>query len=128
MDKKKRKAYREYCQEPYEFLIRMWKACKTARQSFTQHPYLPLLKRSDNILADDPKEKVKMLKETFFPRSPNARLDDIKNYCYPEALKTSPITDQEIITAIVRSGSDKAPGSDGIPNRVLKYMGPLITP
>lgn len=68
------------------------------------------------------------MKEKFFPQSPNAKLDDIENYTYPEALETTPITDREIMTAISRSGSDKAPESDGMPNRILKCIGHLITP
>ena len=82
----------------------------------------------DNTLADNPKEKVEILKEKFFPQLPNAKLEDIENYTYPQALETSPITDREIMTAILPSRSDKAPGSNGIPYRILKCIRHLITP
>ena len=94
----------------------------------TRQAYLQALRRSDNSLADDPKEKMEILKEKFFPQSPNAKLDDIENYFYPKAIETPAITDREIMTAISRSGLDKAPGSDGIPNRIWRHIGHLIIP
>ena len=128
ISKKKREAYKEYCSKVCESPKTMWKACNIARQTSTRHVYLPALRRPDDTLADDPKEKLEILKEKFFPQSPSAKLDDIENYTYPEALETPPITDRDIVTAISLSGSDKAPGSAGIPNRILKYIGHLITP
>ena len=114
IDKKKRGAYREYYSKAFKSPRTMWKACNAARQMSTRQAYLPALRRSDNTSADDPKEKMAILKEKFFPQSPNAKLDDIENYLYPEAIETPAITDREIMTAISRSWLDKAPGSDGI--------------
>ena len=94
----------------------------------TRQTYLPALRRSDNTLADDPKVKMEILKEKFFPQPPNAKLDDIENYLYPEAIETLAITDREIMTAILRSRLYKAPGSDGIPNRIWRHIRHLITP
>lgn len=90
--------------------------------------YLPTLKRLNGILADNLKEKLQILKEKFFPQSPNAKLDDIENYTYPKALKISPITDRKIMIVILWLGSDKAPKSNEIPNRILKCIRYLITP
>lgn len=106
----------------------MWKACNIARQTSTWHTYLPALKRPHDTLADDPKEKVEILKEKFFLQLPNAKLDDIENYTYSKALEIPFIMDCEIMTAISRSELDKAPGSDRIPNRILKCISHLITP
>lgn len=66
ISKKKREAYREYCFNVCKYPKTMWKACNIARQTLTWHAYLPTLRRPDDILADNPKEKVEILKEKFF--------------------------------------------------------------
>lgn len=89
---------------------------------------MPALRRPDDTLSDNSKQKVEILKEKFFLWLPNAKLDDIENNTYPKALETTPITDCEIMTAISRSKLDKAPRNNGIPDRILKCIGYLITP
>ena len=127
ISKKKQEVYREYCSKVCKSPKTIWRAYNIARQTLTRHAYLPALRRPNDTLADDPKEKVEILKEKFFPQSPNAKLDDIENYTCLEALETPPITDRKIMTEISRLGSDKPPESDGIPNRILKCIGHLIT-
>lgn len=101
---KKREAYREYCSKVCESPKTMWKVCNIAWQTLTWHAYWPTLKRPDNTLADNPKEKVEILKEKFFPQLPNIKSDNIDDYTYPKTLEISPITYREIMIAISWSG------------------------
>ena len=69
-----------------------------------------------------------MLKDLFFPPPPNADLRDIEGFVYPEEAECPLlISTTEVETAIRRSSADKAPGPDGIPNRILKAMSSTIS-
>src|SRR5437764_1177819 len=67
--------------------------------------------------------------ETFFPLSPNADLEDLAGYNYPQEIEISmEITQDEVKNAIHRSAPDKAPGPDGITNRMLRQLVRQIAP
>lgn len=67
--------------------------------------------------------------KVFFLEPPQADLSDLQQgpwglqppYCRPET-EFPAITEQEIMDAIARVPADKAPGEDGIPNRVWKVL------
>lgn len=89
---------------------------------------MPVLRRLDDTLADNPKEKLEILKDKFFSQLPSTKLDNIENYTHPIALETLLIMDYKIIIVISQSGSNKIPGNNKIPNKILKCIGHLITP
>ena len=62
-----------------------------------------------------------MLKAKLFPPPPPADLSDIPGLFSPAAADCPmTITNDEVIANIQRLKSDKAPGPDGITNRILK--------
>ncbi|OQE63237.1 hypothetical protein PENNAL_c0247G08304, partial [Penicillium nalgiovense] len=65
-------------------------------------------------------EKADILREVLFPPTPTTDLSDLEGYDYPIVVNTPLITSDEVIHAIQRSASYKAPGPDGIPNAALK--------
>src|SRR5947207_4436730 len=63
----------------------------------------------------------------FFPPPPPADLKDIRHATYPQEAKYDPIISiQQIRAAVSKTAPNKAPGPDGIPNRVLKQALPCI--
>jgi hypothetical protein len=58
----------------------------------------------------------------FFPQPPQADLSDIDSSLFPSQLTFPAISQQEVVDAIKRAPPDKAPGEDGIPNRVWKLL------
>ena len=88
---------------------------------------MPDLHHQGNI-AKSFDEKAEMLRNTFFPPPPVADLTDIEGFVYPtEADCPLLITEAEVETAIRRPKADKAPGPDGIPNRILKALSNSLT-
>ena len=72
-------------------------------------------------------EKTDVLKRSFFPAPPPADLSDLHNYQYPEDVPFQPvITVQQIRNAIKRATPSKAPGPDGITNKVLQQALPTL--
>ena len=101
----------------------VWQLAKWARtksQAPKEVPKMPPLTFNGHT-ANTFTEKADVLKKTFFPAPPEADLRDLENYIYPPA-KDCPIriTKQKVLTAIRRPKADKAPGPDGIPNRLLQ--------
>ena len=113
----------------------VWRLAKWARtrsQAPKEVPKMPPL-TFNNRTANTFTEKAEVLKEAFFPAPPEADLSDLEGYYYPEA-KACPIkiTKQEVLAAIRRPNPDKAPGPDGIPNRILQAcaekLSDMLTP
>ena len=103
----------------------MWKLAKWAKNRETpydpQTPTLqcdPLESKSSGT-ASTPKEKAEVFARAFFPIPPEADLGDISGFIYPESVPMPPIT-KVIESAIKHVPSNKVPGPDDIPNRVLK--------
>ena len=83
--------------------------------------------------AETFEEKAEMLKAKFFPLPPPADLSDIPGSLYPAAADCPMmITKDEVNANMQRLKSDKAPGPDGITNRILKAcstkLAELLTP
>jgi ribonuclease HI len=89
----------------------------------------PDIKRKDGTLAEDLQSKCAALKETLFPKPPNADLNDLEGFQYqPPKGKWVPIIPWEITEVLREAPPDKAPGGDTFPNRVLKATGTLLIP
>jgi hypothetical protein len=85
---------------------------------------MPPLKTADGI-AESTDEKVQALREAFFPAPPEADLSDIEsNRNQPEKPQITfpPIMEQELADSIRRAPPNKAPGADGIPNKVWRLI------
>ena len=81
---------------------------------------MPTLKFNDQI-ADMFDENAEMLKSIFFPAPPPADLSDIEGSFYPASPHCPMIiTRSEVSKALHQLKPDKAPGPDGISNRILK--------
>lgn len=85
---------------------------------------IPSLKEPDGELAETDLEKAELLRQVFFPLPLKANLSDIKRPASspPNQIEFPPITRQEVLDAIKRAPTDKAPGVDSIPNRVWKIL------
>jgi hypothetical protein len=101
----------------------LWRIARWATQrakGTTQHVSIPTLKRGARE-AQDPRSKAELLKDVHFPPPVEADLTDVTGYIYPERISMpSQLTKEEVVAAIMRASKDKAPGPDGIPNRVLQ--------
>ena len=85
--------------------------------------FIPTLE--DNAITHE--QKVAVLKNAFFPPSPQADLRDIAQTEYPnEILFESQVTVRQIREAVNKLAPNKAPGPDEITNRVLKHALPII--
>jgi hypothetical protein len=71
-----------------------------------------------------------MMKDAHFPPPVEADLNDLAGFQYPREVEIpSDLTTTEVVQAIISTTKDKAPGPDGIPNRVLHrvaYVSPTL--
>ena len=122
IDKIKRHEFRKNIEKVTGDSQGLWRLAKWAReksQSPREIPKMPPLKYGDQV-AHTFEEKIDMLKEAFFPPPPSANLTDLQGFIYPASLECPvTITEKEVLAALIRSRPDKAPGSDGITNRLL---------
>ena len=73
--------------------------------------------------AETFKQKDALLRRALFPLSAEAKLDDIPRTRYPPEIMMPDRVLREEVIAIIRSlKPDKAPGVDGIPNRMLQMV------
>ena len=94
----------------------IWKV-KKYMESTPLPTFIPTL----NEIATTNKEKE--FQKTFFPPPPSADLSDIDptlTSTFKEVLCNFQITRQQVVRAISKVSSDKAPGPDEITNRVIK--------
>lgn len=113
----------------------LWRLVKWAcikSQALREIPKMPP-SVFNNCTANTFEEKIDMLKASFFPPPPEADLSDIESYTYPQpAICPLLITKMEMLTAIQQPKADKAPGPDGIPNRLLQAcaekLSEMLTP
>ena len=71
-------------------------------------------------------EKAEVFRRTFFPRPPVADLRDTHGVQYTGQISQPPITEKEILETIRSTSPLKAPGPDGLPNRVLQVTAGII--
>jgi hypothetical protein len=64
-----------------------------------------------------------MLKQAHFPPPVEADLRDLKGYSYPERVSIPErLAEDEALKVIKELVNDKAPGLNGIPNRIFKRV------
>lgn len=101
-------------------LWRLSEWAKDKSQTAREVPKMPTLKKNGRT-AETFEEKADMLRSKFFPAPPPADLNDIPNSIYPQSKECRMIiTPEEVLQTIRHTSADKAPGPDGIPNRILK--------
>lgn len=76
----------------------------------------------------DPKKKIQLLQNAFFPLPPDADLSDIHNFEYPAPYILPSLTLYEVCQAILRPSPHKAPGCTGIPNFILQQSISVLLP
>ena len=109
------------------FRLAKWARLKAGRpRDLPQLPQLLVKRRNESgetvtVKLNTLPEKLDALREKFFPKPKDADLTDIETRLHPEPINTNEeIQEKEIRDAIQHVTSDKAPGPDQIPNRVLK--------
>jgi hypothetical protein len=112
-------AHRERVEAATKSIDDFWKLSRWARNTTPRATHTPTLREGDReyVTAE---EKADILREVLFPPAPTAELSDLEGYDYPVAVNAPLITSDEVMHAIQRSASYKAPGPDGIPNAALK--------
>jgi exonuclease III len=120
-----KKSFRAFVKEACESAEQMWKKTRWSRDPTPRKPMLPPLKDGEEVIHD-PREKAKLLIKAFFPPPVEADLQDTLDYDYPEDKRVGTITTHEVGEAIRALAPKKAPGSDKIPNHLLKKIAPTI--
>ena len=79
-------------------------------------------------MVNSAEEKAELFKRVLFPEVSDADMTDTARYKYPLPLPAPPISLPEIRRAILRAAPGKAPGPDGLLNRALQQVLPMIEP
>ena len=106
-------------------ILAPWQPYKWAKKRNTgkSTQSIPILRNKNGDSAISLKEKAVFLREHAFSRPIEADLSDIVDYSYPSPLETEDrLTTDEVLAACLRTKPDKAPGPDGIPNRVIHLL------
>lgn len=108
----------------------LWSLAKWARtRDSNAAAFTPDIAKPDGTMAEDTAGKAEALRGVFFPQPPEADLTDTMLYNYPLPCEEwTEIVDWEVTEALRIAPPDKAPGEDGIPNRVLKAAVIVLTP
>ena len=107
----------------------LWKLVRWAKNRHVMVPTCtPELRKPDGGLAQEASEKAETLRQSFFPPPPTAELLDTADYEYPEAIECPEVTTTEIVRAVRAAAPNKAPGTDGITNKVLHESLDILLP
>src|SRR6266480_335715 len=115
-------------------LWHMAKWAKTkANQPQTTPQFPPLQEGPDTTPTFDNTTRARILAKKFFPPPEEADLSNIQGYTYPQEIDVPQEIKEEMIKdALRKMHPDKAPGPDGITNRVLKEciveLAPVLVP
>lgn len=124
------KDYLEGVDEDTIFTATKYATCPDIDTDFcTAIPTLKTLNNdgSTSAMASTNEEKAKLLASTFFPDAPpNITLG--RNPCKNPLPEPPPITKERISQKFKTFSPYKAPGSDSIPNAVLKYCADILAP
>ena len=114
-----RRGFRRWIAEAVDQDIHgIWRVAKWARSRGDRAVNtIPTLNRLYGS-AETTEAKAEVLREVFFPEPLSADLSDIEQRFYPMQIDFPEITKKEVAKAIRRALLDKAPGPDGILNKV----------
>ncbi|KAI9035708.1 uncharacterized protein KD926_002959 [Aspergillus affinis] len=101
----------------------MWRVARWARNRDASGGLVPTLKTPDNGLAQTAEQKVEVFRKVFFPYLPPADFSDIPTTSLPQQLDFPDLAEHEVLRCIRKAPPDKAPGPDGIPNKVWHWLG-----
>ncbi|KAJ6439009.1 reverse transcriptase [Purpureocillium lavendulum] len=123
-----RQSHRERVEQAAESPESLWRIAKCARNRHSQTSAItPALQDpATAATAITPGEKAELFRKVFFPKPPDANLDDIDTAVYVDQISLPPIAEQEVEDAIRNAVPLKAPGPDGIVNRALQIASPWI--
>ncbi|KAJ6436234.1 reverse transcriptase [Purpureocillium lavendulum] len=123
-----RQTHREKVEQAAESPELLWRIAKWARNRQCQTSAItPALKDPATLeTASTPGEKAELFRKAFFPKPPEANLEDIDNAVYADPINLPQIAEQEVEDAIRNAAPLKAPGPDGIVNRALQIASPWI--
>lgn len=123
-----RQSHRERVEQAAESPESLWRIAKWARNRHSQTSAItPALQDpATAATAITPGEKAELFRKVFFPKPPDANLDDIDTTVYADQISLPPIAEQEVEDAIRNAAPLKAPGPDGIVNRALQIASPWI--
>ncbi|KAF4546998.1 Hypothetical protein D9617_74g064600 [Elsinoe fawcettii] len=123
-----REAVENISRDPKE----MWKLAKWAGVSASQPPpvpQLPPLQDSEGTQHDKTETRVDILAAHLFPPSRVADLQDPEGHQYPTELDVSQdVSEEEVVKVLKAFAPDKAPGPDGITNRMLRECSGVLAP
>ena len=107
----------------------LWKLANRARTRNNRPPVVTRTIRDPETRqeATTPIEKAHIFRKTFFPTPPEAELEDFHEMEYSNQIQLPPITEREIKDALRAASPLKAPGPDGIVNKVLQTGAPQLT-
>ncbi len=127
--KASRKAYWESREEACGSVAKMWKAVRWTKNRKPRLTTLPALKIPSTAQYEtNPKKKIELLCNAFFPSPPKTDLPDIPGFDYPSPYTLPPITSHKIYLAVFQPSPHKAPGPTGIPNFILRQLISTLLP
>ena len=101
---------------------KLWRLGKQIKNGWARTAsFTPELAGPNSTIATEAEEKMTLLRDTFFPKARQARLDDLEGYEYPAPKDFPEITNREIEQAILTSHPNKAAGEDGLTFRILQH-------
>lgn len=123
-----RQAHRNRVELAAESPESLWKIAKWARNRGNQPPSVTPTIKCPNTGGEAvrPEEKADLLRQTFFPEPPEADLSDIECAEYNDRVSMPDVTEKEVLDAIQAAAPLKAPGPDGIPNKVLQAASSML--
>jgi hypothetical protein len=123
-----RTAHREKVAAASDSPEALWKLTKWARgrETLPLSVIPPIQCPQTKREVTEASEKAEVFRRTFFPRPPVADLRDTHGVQYTGQISQPPITKKEILEVIRSASPLKAPGPDGLPNRVLQVTADII--
>ncbi|GAE00303.1 hypothetical protein CIMG_02747, partial [Paecilomyces variotii No. 5] len=119
--------HRDRITEYSQSMHQVWGLVRWTKDHISRYlAYTPPLQGRHRIVYL-PEQKADLLTETFFPNPPVANLNNIWDFPYLDEVEIPKITEPELQQVIQDAGVDKAPGPDGIPNRVLQATTDTLT-
>ncbi|THC87470.1 hypothetical protein EYZ11_013084 [Aspergillus tanneri] len=98
------------------------RVAKWCRNREARGGLIPTLNTEDGP-AETAEQKVEAFRRVFFPLPPPADLSNINTTQLPQQIDFPVLQQHEVLKCIRRAPPDKAPGPDGIPNKVWHWLG-----